>query len=65
MMNSKEETVLVQTLTNHIINLNEEIDRSEEKLKITMRRLRELDRENKELKDSKTVTYNIDEVTPF
>lgn len=65
MLNNKEETVLIQTLIAHIINLNEEIDRSEEKLKITMRRLRELDRENKELKDSKTVTYNIDEVTPF
>ena len=36
MLNNKEETVLIQTLIAHIINLNEEIDRSEEKLKITM-----------------------------
>ena len=33
MLNNKEETVLVQTLIVHIINLNEQIDELEEKLK--------------------------------
>ena len=58
MLNNKEETVLVQTLIVHIINLNEQIDELEEKLKITKTRLNEVT-------GNKTVTYNIDKVTPF
>ena len=58
MLNSKEETVLVQTLITHIISLNEEIERSEEKLKINMRSLRELDRKNTKLKDRLNSLYS-------
>ena len=58
MLNNKEETVLVQTLIVHIINLNEQIDELEEKLKRTKTILNEVT-------GNKTVTYNIDKVTPF
>ena len=39
MLNSKEETVLVQTLIVHIINLNEEIDKLKKENEKLQRRL--------------------------
>ena len=58
MFNDKEENVVIQILVKHIIDLNDEIDDLEEKIEITMTRLRELRSENDKLKNRLNLIYS-------